>query len=195
MRRDSSYSSGGKTEDSLGRACVGPPRDDATAHRTWDHGRRSSSSSSSSSSSNTQEPSGEAATPAPGGGAVLFTPPQRCAVARRPETRPRLPRLWLCAAHNHRLCATCAAVGRGVRHCCATRNTGHPPPTDTARGAGQSEGGGAAHPKGGVGDPSAKRPKRRQQASVRGGQAFKRGRGHPDPPPPPPREAGTSGAA
>ena len=50
MQRDSSYSSGGKTEDSLGRACVGPPRDDATAHRTWDHGRRSSSSSSSSSS-------------------------------------------------------------------------------------------------------------------------------------------------
>ena len=44
MQRDSSYSSGGKTEDSLGRACVGPPRDDATAHRTWDHGRRSSSS-------------------------------------------------------------------------------------------------------------------------------------------------------
>ena len=48
MRRDSSYSSGGKTEDSLGCACVGPPGDDATAHRTWDHGRRSSSSSSSS---------------------------------------------------------------------------------------------------------------------------------------------------
>ena len=46
MRRDSSYSSGGKTEDSLGSACVGPPRDDAMAHRTWDHGRRSSSSSS-----------------------------------------------------------------------------------------------------------------------------------------------------
>ena len=33
-----------------------------------------------------EEPSGEATTPAPGGGAVLFTPPQRCAVARRPET-------------------------------------------------------------------------------------------------------------
>ena len=47
MRRDSSCSSGGKTEDSLGRACVGPPRDDAKAHRTWDRGRRSSSSSSS----------------------------------------------------------------------------------------------------------------------------------------------------
>ena len=48
VRRDSSCSSGGKTEDSLGRACVGPPRDDAKAHRTWDRGRRSSSSSSSS---------------------------------------------------------------------------------------------------------------------------------------------------
>ena len=47
MRRDWSYSSGGKTEDSVGRACVGAPGDDATAHRTWDHGRRSSSSSSS----------------------------------------------------------------------------------------------------------------------------------------------------
>ena len=46
MRRDSSCSSGGKTEDSLGRACVWPPRDDAKAHRTWDRGRRSSSSSS-----------------------------------------------------------------------------------------------------------------------------------------------------
>ena len=47
MGRDSCNSSGGKTEDSLGRACVGPPRDDATAHRTWDDGRRPSSSSSS----------------------------------------------------------------------------------------------------------------------------------------------------
>ena len=41
VRRDSSYSSRDKTEDSLGYACVGPPGDDATAHRTWDHGRRS----------------------------------------------------------------------------------------------------------------------------------------------------------
>ena len=32
-------------EDSLGCACVGPPGDDAKAHRTWDRGRRSSSSS------------------------------------------------------------------------------------------------------------------------------------------------------
>ena len=72
-------------------------------------------------------PSGEAATQAPGGGAMPFTPPQRCAVARRPKTRPRLLRLWLCATHNHRQCATCAAVGRGVRHCCARQHTGHPP--------------------------------------------------------------------
>ena len=48
VRRDLSCSSRGKTEDSLCRACVGPPRDDAKAHRTWDRGRRSSSSSSSS---------------------------------------------------------------------------------------------------------------------------------------------------
>ena len=57
VRRDSSYSSGGKTEDSLGRACVGPPRDDAKAHRTWDRGRRSSSSSSSPLHNSGQEPS------------------------------------------------------------------------------------------------------------------------------------------
>ena len=46
---------------------------------------------------------------------------------------------------------------------------GAPPPTDTARGAVRSEGGGAAHPRGGGAGASAKRPKRRQQASVRGG--------------------------
>ena len=33
-----------------------------------------------------EELNGDATTPAQGGGAVLFTPPQRCAVARRPET-------------------------------------------------------------------------------------------------------------
>ena len=83
-----------------------------------------------------EEPSGGAATPAPRGGAVLFTPPQRCAVARRPDTRPRLPRLWLCAAHN-RQCSTCVAVGRGVRHCCARRHPRHcplPAPPGTQRG-------------------------------------------------------------
>ena len=81
---------------------------------------------------------------------MLFTPPQRCAVAKHPETRPRLPRLWLCAAHNHRQCSTCAAVGKGVRHLCASRHTGHPP-TGTAWDIGQSEGGGAAHPRRGGG--------------------------------------------
>ena len=58
-----------------------------------------------------------------------------------------------------------------------------PPPTNTAWGAAQSEGGGTAHPKWGGGG-SAKRPKRHRQAPVGRGQAFKRGRGHPDHPPP-----------
>ena len=35
-------------------------------------------------------------------GAALFSPPQRCAKARRPEQHPRLPRLWICATHRHR---------------------------------------------------------------------------------------------
>ena len=35
-----------------------------------------------------EEPSGGAATPAPGGGAVLFTPPQRCAVIYRTKSPP-----------------------------------------------------------------------------------------------------------
>ena len=47
--------------------------------------------------------------------------------AWRPETRPQLPRLWLCVAHQHRQCSTCAVVGSGVRHCCARRHAGHPP--------------------------------------------------------------------
>ena len=75
-----------------------------------------------------EEPRDGAAAPVPGGGAIFFTPPQRCAKARCPETRPRLPRLWLCVAHQHRQCSTCAAVGRGVRHCCARHHAGHPPP-------------------------------------------------------------------
>ena len=64
-----------------------------------------------------------------------------------------------------------------------------PPPSaraqSTARGARQSEGGGAAYTGGGGGGGGLnEEPKRRQQESVRGGQASKRGRGHPDPPPP-----------
>ena len=65
---------------------------------------------------------------------ALFTPPQKCAVARRPKQRPRPPRLWVCAAHQHRQCALCAAVGRGVRHCCAWGHAGHPRPTMALRG-------------------------------------------------------------
>ena len=66
---------------------------------------------------------------------MLFTPPQRCAVARRPETRPGLLLLWLC------VCGT-AAPGN---------IQDPPPPTGTAWGTGQSEGGGAAHPRTGGG--------------------------------------------
>ena len=132
-----------------------------------------------------------------GRGRALHTP-QRCAKARRPETRPRLPRLWLCCAHNHRQCSTCAAVGRGVRHCCARRHTGHPPlpapprTQGTVRAVGLRTPGGGG---GGGGGGSAKQPKRHRQAPASRGLAFKRGRGHPNLPPPPPREAGTSGAA
>ena len=64
---------------------------------------------------------------AKGGGPVLLTPPQRCATARRPETRPRLPRLCLCVAHQHTQCSTCAAFGREVRHYCARRHAPPPP--------------------------------------------------------------------
>ena len=40
--------------------------------------------------------------PMPTVGAALFTLPQRCAKARRPEQHPRLQRLWVCPAHRHR---------------------------------------------------------------------------------------------
>ena len=105
----------------------------------------------------------------------------------RAHTNPRLPHLWVCATHKHRQCATCAAVGRGVRHCCARGHVGHPRPPAQERsrppGApGRARAAGLRTP-GGGGDPSAKRPKRRQQGSVQRGQASKGGRGHPDPPP------------
>ena len=57
------------------------------------------------------------------GRTALFTPPQKCAVARRPEQGPRLPRLWVCVAHQHRQCASCAAVGGG----CGTAAPGDMP--------------------------------------------------------------------
>ena len=82
---------------------------------------------------------------------MLFTPPQRCALARRPETQPRLPRLWLCAAHNPRQCSTCAVVGRGVRHCCARRHTGHPPLLAALGAPGRASAAGLRIPGGGGG--------------------------------------------
>ena len=48
-------------------------------------------------------------------GAALFTPPPKCTAARRPEPQPRLPCLWICAAHLLRQCASCAAVCQGAR--------------------------------------------------------------------------------
>ena len=129
-----------------------------------------------------EEPSGDAATPAPGGGAVLFTPPQQCAVARRPETRPRLPRLWLCTVPNHRQCSTCAAVGRVVRHCCARRHTGHPPLPEPSGAPGRARAAGLRTP--GGGDPLSLAA----QASPTGAGKLKLGlqerTGAPRPPPP-----------
>ena len=92
--------------------------------------------------------------------AALFTPPQKRAVARRPEQRPRLPRLWVCAAHQHRQCAPCAAVGRGVRHCCARGHAGHPWPPMALRGQQTGARQAEARAPGAGGTPSAKRCKR-----------------------------------
>ena len=96
--------------------------------------------------------------------AALFTPPQSCAVARRPEQRPRLPRLWVCAAHQHRQCASCAAVGRGVRHGCAKGHAGHPWPPAALRGQRRGSRQAEVRAPGAGGTPSAKQRKR-QRAS------------------------------
>ena len=125
---------------------------------------------------------------------ALFTPPQKCAVARRPEQRPRLPRLWVFAAHQHRQCASCAAIGRGVQHCCARGHAGHPRPPmalwGRQRGARQAE----ARAPGAGGTPSAKGRKR--QRALAPGQdrvrPHKRGRVDATPPPPLPRGCAVS---
>ena len=109
--------------------------------------------------------------------------------------RTRLPRLWLCVAHQHRQCSTCAAVGRGVRHCRARRHAGHPPlPTTSPGPLGRVRAAGLRTP-GRGGTPSAKRPKRPQPLAAGGTWAYKRGRAHPDPLPPPPRQADMCEAA
>ena len=58
---------------------------------------------------------------------------------------------WLSAAHNHRQCATCAAVGRGVWHCCARRHTGHPPLPIPPGAPGRARAAGLRTPRGGGG--------------------------------------------
>ena len=117
----------------------------------------------------------------------LFIPPQKCAVARRPEQGPRLPRLWVCVAHQHRQCASCAAVGRGVRHCCARGRAGHPRPTMALRGRQQGARRAEAHPLGAGGTPSAKRHRRHQGLDAGPGRVrpHKRGRVDATTPPPP----------
>ena len=59
-------------------------------------------------------------------GEHFFTPQSKRPRARRPETRLRLARLCLCDTHQHKHCAACAAVGKGVRQCCTRRHLGHP---------------------------------------------------------------------
>ena len=118
------------------------------------------------------------------GRTALFTPPQKCAkVARRPEQEPRLPRLWVCVAHQHRQCASCAAVGRGVRHCCARGHAGHPRPTMRARQRGTRRA--EAHPPGAGGTPSAKRRRRQRGLDTGPGRVRTHKRGRVDATPPP----------
>ena len=79
------------------------------------------------------------------------------------------------------------------RFICTPVNMQHPPPYLYRPGRRAERGRRGYAPRGGGGGGSAKRPWQHQQPSVRGGEGFKRGRGHPDPPPPR-REAGASGA-
>ena len=132
----------------------------------------------------TKEPDSPAGA-ARGGRTALFTPPQKCAVARRPEQGARLPRLWVCVAHQHRQCASCAAVGRGVRHCCTRGHAGHPRPTMRGRQRGTRRA--QAHPPGAGGTPSAKRRRRQRGLDTGPGRVrtHKRGRVDATPPPPP----------
>ena len=114
---------------------------------------------------------------------ALFTPPQKCAVARRPEQRPRLPRLWVCAAHQHRQCASCAAVGAALLclGACRASMTDDGP---AGPAAGGTESGGP--PPWGGGHTVAKR-RRRQRALAPGPdrvRPHKRGRVDATPPPP-----------
>ena len=116
-------------------------------------------------------------------------PAAKSTVARRPEQRPRLPRLWICAAHQHRQCASCAAVGRGVRHWCARGHVGHPRLSTAMPGPRGGERRVAARTPGAGGTPSAKRhtQQQAQPLGARREQLHKRGRVGTTPPPPGPR--------
>ena len=118
---------------------------------------------------------------------ALFTPPQKCAVARRLEQRPRLPRLWVCAAHQHRQCASCAAMSRGVRHCCARGHAGHPRSTIALRGQQWGAPRAEAHLPWAGGTPSANRRRRQRALALRPDRVRPHKRGRVDATPPPPR--------
>ena len=83
-------------------------------------------------------------------GCAFFTPPGTCPRAKRPAARPRLPRLWICDTHQRRQCAACAAVARGVKHCCSRGHPGYPHrPPRRNRTARQGASGESTHPRGG----------------------------------------------
>ena len=114
--------------------------------------------------------------------AALFTPPQKCAVARRPEQRPATPPLGLRGTPTQTMRVLCGGGQGGAallcqRTCRASTATGGP--------AGPAEGGtasGGAYPWVG-GTPSAKRHKR-QRALAPGPDTPQAREGGRDPPPP-----------
>ena len=129
------------------------------------------------------------------GGAALFTLPPKCTVVRRPEQRPRLPCLWICVAHQHRQCASGAAVGRGVRHCCARGHAGHPRVLATLprlRGRVHQA---ATRTPGSGGTPSAKRHRKQRMQPPEGVRERPHKQGRVDPAPPPPQSQESTHAA
>ena len=120
----------------------------------------------------------------------MFTLPRQRAKARRPETRPWLPRLWLCPKHQHRQCATCATVvPQAMQDTPAT-------PRPRLGGAGRRKQLERA-PRGGGGTPLAKRRRAQRQQPPMAAQerAHMRGRTDPTPPPPAPGQEGVHAAA
>ena len=126
------------------------------------------------------------------GGAALFGPPPKSTVARCSLQRRWLPRLWICAAHQHRQCASCALVGRRVRHFRATGHVVHPGPSTALPGPRGGERRAAPCTPGVGGTLLAKRHRQQQQAQLPGAiweRLHKRGRVGT---PPPPRPRGSA---